>query len=92
MSLASLEATEPDAPRDLRDAVRLASRAADLTGRRDPRILDVLAAVYAAAGRFGDASRTAEAAQALASAGSNPDLAAQLRERVSVYRSMSGAR
>ena len=92
MSLASLEATEPDAPRDLGDAVRLASRAADLTGRRDPQILDVLAAVYAAAGRFEDAGRTAEAAQALASAGSNPDLAAQLRERVSVYRSMSGAR
>jgi tetratricopeptide (TPR) repeat protein len=92
MSLASLEATEPDAPRDPGDAVRLASRAADLTGRRDPQVLDVLAAVYAAAGRFGDASRTAEAAQALASAGSNPHLAAQLGERVSVYRSMAGAR
>jgi len=92
MSLASLEATEPDAPRDSGDAVRLASRADDLSGRRDPKILDVLAAVYAAAGRFEDASRTAEAAQALASAGSDPDLAAQIRARVSVYRSMSGAR
>ncbi len=84
-SLAWLEATDADAVRDPADAVRLASRAADLSGQRDARVLDVLAAAYAAAGRFADASRTAEAAEALA-AGSAPDLAAQIRARLTLYR------
>jgi Flp pilus assembly protein TadD len=84
-SLAWLEATEPDAVRDPGDAVRLASRAADLSGRRDAQVLDVLAAAYAAAGRFAEASSTAEAAETLA-AGSAPDLAAQIRARLDLYR------
>ena len=84
-SLAWLEATEADALRDPGDAVRLASRAADLTGRRDAQVLDVLAAAYAAAGRFAEASSTAEAAETLA-AGSAPDLAAQIRARLDLYR------
>lgn len=84
-SLAWLEATDPDAARDPADAVRLASRAADLTAQRDARVLDVLAAAYAAAGRFADATRTAEMAQALA-AGSAPDLAAQITARLGLYR------
>jgi Flp pilus assembly protein TadD len=84
-SLAWLEATEADALRDPADAVRLASRAADLTAQRDAQVLDVLAAAYAAAGRFADATHTAEMAQALA-ARSAPDLAAQITARLSLYR------
>jgi hypothetical protein len=80
--------TAPDTLRDPGEAIRLASRAADLSGRRDAYILDVLAAAYAAAGRFTDASRTAEAAEALAS-GSAPDLAAQIRAHLSLYRAKS---
>ncbi len=84
-SLAWVEATEAGAVRNPGEAVSVASRAADLSGRRDAQVLDVLAAAYAAAGRFGEATRTAEAAVALA-AESAPDLAAQIRERLSVYR------
>src|SRR5205085_745202 len=40
-SLAWLEATERDAPLNPEHAVRLAVRAAELSGQRDPRILDV---------------------------------------------------
>jgi tetratricopeptide (TPR) repeat protein len=89
--LAWLEAAAPDA-RDREEAVRLAARAADLTGRRDAQILDVLATAYAAAGRLEDAIGTAEAAEALASAGPDPELAKQISARLSAYRSRSGAR
>jgi tetratricopeptide (TPR) repeat protein len=86
-SLAWLEATDADALRDPGDAVRLASRAADLSGKRDPQVLDVLAAAYAAAGRFTEATRTAEMAEALAAGWApDPDLAAQIRAHLSLYR------
>jgi tetratricopeptide (TPR) repeat protein len=85
MSLAWLEATEDDAVRNPEEAVRLASRAVELNGDRDAQGLDVLAAAYAAAGRFEEARRTAEAAEALA-AGSAPDFAAQIRARLNIYR------
>jgi Flp pilus assembly protein TadD len=84
-SLAWLEATESDGVRNADDAVRLASRAADLTGRRDAQVLDVLAAAYAAAGRFAEATETAETASKLAAAAS-PDLARQIDERLKLYR------
>jgi hypothetical protein len=45
----------------------------------------VLAAAYAAAGRFADATQTAETAAAIA-ARSAPDLAAQINQRLQVYR------
>jgi Flp pilus assembly protein TadD len=84
-SLAWLEATEPVGVRNADEALHLASRAADLTERRDPQILDVLAAAYAAAGRFAEATATAEQAVALA-AQSAPALAGPIAERVKVYR------
>ena len=90
--LAWLEATEPDAPHNPEEAVRLATHAADLSGKRDPYMLDVLAAAYASAGRLEDAIRTAETAETLAAAGADPDLAAQIRAHLSVYRSRSGSR
>jgi hypothetical protein len=48
-------------------------------------ILDALAAACAAAGRFRKATRTAEAAEAMA-ADSAPELAAEIKERLSLYR------
>jgi pentatricopeptide repeat protein len=55
-NLAWLRATCPDSTlRDGAAAVREAEKAARLTQRRDPEVLDVLAAAYAEAGRFDDA-------------------------------------
>jgi tetratricopeptide (TPR) repeat protein len=84
--LAWLQATHPDAGIGApEEAIQLASRAADLSGRRDASILDALAAAYAAAGRFADATRTAEEAEALALR-SSPQLAADIKARLSLYR------
>ena len=84
--LAFLLATHPDAAgRDAEEAVRLASRAVDLSSQADPLALDALAAAYAAGGRFDEAIRTAEAAEALAAAAS-PGVAAPISERLELYR------
>jgi cytochrome c-type biogenesis protein CcmH/NrfG len=85
-ALAWVEATEHDAPLNPEHAIRLASRAAELTGQRDAHVLDVLAAAYAVDGRFPDAIRTSEAAEKLAAAGTDPDLTATIRARLSIYR------
>ena len=65
-SLAWLEATERDAPRNPENAIRLASRAAELTQQKDAHVLDILAVAYASAGRFDDAERASAASAALA--------------------------
>jgi tetratricopeptide (TPR) repeat protein len=68
---------------DAEEALRLAERAADLTSRKDARVLDVLAAAYAATGRFDRAESTAGAALKL----QPPDpLATNLRARLELYR------
>jgi Flp pilus assembly protein TadD len=85
-ALAWLQATEADVTiRDPPEAVRLASRAADLSGMKNPTALDTLAAAYAAAGRFTEAARTAETAEALA-ASTSPALAAEIKGRLNLYR------
>jgi len=66
------------------DAIRLATRAADLSQRKDAAILDALAAAYAAAGRFPDATKTAEEAAMRADA-SAPNLAPDIRARLALY-------
>ena len=83
-ALAWLQATHPDV-RDPEEAVHLASRAAELSDNRDVAVLDALAAAYAAGGRFEEATRTAEAAEALAVA-SAPGLAAGIKARLNLYR------
>jgi tetratricopeptide (TPR) repeat protein len=65
-------------------AVSLAERAAVLTSRRDASVLDVLAAAYAASGRFDRALETAAAAVALLADDSS---AAFARAREAGYRS-----
>ena len=83
-SLAWLLATAPDAAlRDADQAIGFAERAADLTGRQDASALDVLAAAYAAAGRFDRAIATCQLALTM-----KPDaaLAAAIRAREALYR------
>jgi tetratricopeptide (TPR) repeat protein len=85
--IAWIRATHPDAAvRDPPEAVRLAERAAELTAHRQPLILDVLAASYAAAGDFGRAVPTAQAAMALAASQGPGGLAAEIGKRLELYR------
>ncbi len=67
------------------EALRLATRAAELTGRRDVNVLDSLAAAYAALGRMPEAVTTAETAETLART-SDPTMVEQIRARLALYR------
>jgi protein O-mannosyl-transferase len=81
-------ATNPNASvRDGAEAVALAQRAAELSGGREPAILDTLAAAYAEAGRFREAVKTAERAASLASARGDTALADAIRHRIQLYQS-----
>ena len=83
--LAWLLATHPDpTPRDVPEAVRLAEHAAQLTSRRDARVLNTLAATHAAAGRFAEAAATARAALALLD-DNESDLATTIRQLLDLY-------
>lgn len=64
--LAWLLATSPDAAlRNGPEAIRLAEHGCTVTNRRNPRLLDTLAAAYAEAGRFPEAISVAQEALAL---------------------------
>ncbi|MHC4967156.1 MAG: tetratricopeptide repeat protein [Planctomycetota bacterium] len=81
-----LLATWPgEAARDGAEAVRLARRAAALTGRGDAGTLDALAAALAEAGRFDDATSTAQEALELAETAGNSGLAEEIRARLELY-------
>jgi tetratricopeptide (TPR) repeat protein len=80
-------ATHPDpTERKVDEAIRLAERAAELTGHKDVPALDSLAAAHAAAGEFDQAVTIAERALALATANQAEELAAEIRERLELYR------
>jgi len=84
--LALLLLIHPDpARRDAARAVRLAERAAELTGRVQPGVLDVLAGAYAAAGALDRAVAAAEAALEHVPRGRD-DVAAAIRARLEGYR------
>jgi tetratricopeptide (TPR) repeat protein len=68
------------------EAVELAERAAKLTGGRQPAILDTLAAAYAEAGRFTEATATARRALAIANQQKDAQLAAGLSARIALYQ------
>jgi predicted Zn-dependent protease len=70
-------------PRDLTDAIHLGERAAQLTSRRDPGVLDILAAALAADGQFDVAIATCDGALAL---GPPAPLAVAVREHQALYR------
>jgi len=84
--LAWVRATAKDAAlRNPGEAVADAERAAALTARRDPSVLDILAAAYASAGQFDRAASTAQAAVDLAAASGSTPLAEQIRARLALY-------
>ncbi len=84
VELAWLLASARDAAlRNPDQAVRLAERAASLTGAKDAKALDVLAAAQGASGQFDAAVETAAAALAL---GVPESLAAAIRQRQELYR------
>jgi tetratricopeptide (TPR) repeat protein len=85
IELAWLMSTYPDARiRRPAEAVRLATRAVELSQRNDAVALDALAAAYASAGAFDKAVSTASAAADLA-AKTAPERVADIRRRVALY-------
>jgi tetratricopeptide (TPR) repeat protein len=78
-----LATSSEDAWRDPVQAVRLAERAASLTGRQDQGALDVLAAAYASAGKYQQANDIAEMALRLALAS---PAAPAIRQRQALYQ------
>lgn len=88
MNLAWLLATDADATvRNPSEAVALAEAANRMTGRVHPKVLDTVAAAYAAAGRYDEAAETAEHAQSAALARGETRLAAEVDERITRYQS-----
>jgi tetratricopeptide (TPR) repeat protein len=86
-SLAWMLATCGDARlRDPAESIRLSEESARETAYRDPAILDVLAAGYAAAGRFEEAVRTAQRAMDLSAQRGEHVLTSEIRKRLSRYR------
>jgi Tfp pilus assembly protein PilF len=84
--LAWIRATARDESlRDPEQAVRLAERAAAATGRRDISVLDALAAAYASAGRFAEATTAARDGITLATAAGRTAAAAELLDRLNLY-------
>jgi Flp pilus assembly protein TadD len=79
-------ATSPKASvRNGAEAVAFAEQAVRLSGERDPEILDTLAAAYAEAGRYSDATQTARRALALAEKLHNGSLVDAIKGRIVVY-------
>ena len=84
---AKILATHPDPKiQDITRAIRLAERAAQLTGHRNVSVLETLAMVYAAAGQFDQAANTIQSAIVLASAEQDKDLAEALGKKLELYK------
>jgi tetratricopeptide (TPR) repeat protein len=71
---------------DIAEAVRMAERAATLTGYENAVVLDTLAAAYAAAGQIDRAITTADTAMRLAQVAGEGDLAARIGQRLEFYQ------
>jgi tetratricopeptide (TPR) repeat protein len=69
------------------EALRLAERAAMMSGRQDPRILDVLSVAYAASQEFEQAASAARSALELAARRGNTRLAQDISERLRLFES-----
>jgi Flp pilus assembly protein TadD len=84
--LAWLLATHPDEEvRDGAEAVELAQWACGARNREDPMLLDTLAAGYAEAGRYEEATATARKAVESARGAGNEGLAKEIEERLKLY-------
>ena len=85
-SLAWMLATHPRvSTQERRESVEFAERAALLSARRDPSILDTLAAAYASVGRFAEAVEIADEALILADRANAPALLKEVRGRRALY-------
>ena len=79
-------ATCPEAAaRNGAEAVELAQRAVQVSGGKDPAVLDTLAAAYAEAGRFAEAVETLRQALALATEQNAQPLIEGLKARMALY-------
>jgi Flp pilus assembly protein TadD len=87
-----LATSDDDAVRNPKDAVAFAERAAGLTGRKNPSILDTLAAAYAAAGQFEPAAQAEREAFDLASDANASDMAIEFLKRLDLYRAKKAYR
>ena len=72
--------------RDGEEAVKLATKACELTRYRNPAALDVPAAAYAAAGRYPEAVQWGQVALGIARAVANKELAQGIERRLELYR------
>ena len=89
-NLAWLLATSPDPSlRDGRKAVELAQQAVQLSSGLSPQILDTLAAAYAEAGRFPEATETARRALELCVAQNNKPLADVIQNQLKLFEAHS---
>lgn len=87
IGLARIMALHPDPNRrNPERAILLAEQAAQLTEYREPRILNILAMAYAAAGYFDRAEATASRALELALAAKDQDLAARIQKQIELYK------
>jgi tetratricopeptide (TPR) repeat protein len=81
-----LLATASDASKEDADkAIEFARRTCEQTGYKDAELLDVLAAAYAAGGRFDDAISTAKKALSEAQARNREDQAGEIQNRIKLY-------
>jgi Flp pilus assembly protein TadD len=86
-NLAWLRATQADPKyRDGKAGVRLAERAAELTGRKNPSMLDTLAAALAEAGEFEEAVQTAEEGRKLALSLNETQVAGTIAGHIELFR------
>ncbi len=80
-------ATNPSVgARNSTEAILLARRAAELTEGRDSGVLEILAASYAAGGRFEEAVAAERKALDLVSAKGDPQLVAEMEAALDLYR------
>jgi tetratricopeptide (TPR) repeat protein len=87
VGLAWIQATATDASlRNAVEAVRHAEAAAAIVGKRNLLVLDALAAAYAAADRFEDATATVQSAVEIAESQKLAEIAARFRERLALYQ------
>jgi len=86
-NLAWILATDPRP--ELRDgpaALKLAARAAELSGTNNAQVLDTLAAAYAETGRFAEATNAIQEAIALSAAAKATNSIAEFRLRLNLYQ------
>jgi arylsulfatase A-like enzyme/Flp pilus assembly protein TadD len=81
-----LATVEDEKLRDPAEAVQLAERACELSGYKQPGMLDTLGAAYAAVGRFTEAVETAEKAIELALEAGQDKLVEDIRSHLELYK------